>query len=160
MAESGRGMEVIGISAEDMLDLYDIRLHLEGEAARRAAVNITEEQLAQLLELAELQRFYINKQGNSSSEHTKNLDSQFHELLYISCGSKAYIDVLTRIHKKMTKFRMASVSKRSRALQSNDEHMAIYQALAAHDPDAAEQAVLTHVRNAMSRMEHMEPIDS
>ena len=160
VTESGRGMEVIGISAEDMLDLYDIRLHLEGEAARRAAVNITEEQLAQLLELAELQRFYINKQGNSSSEHTKNLDSQFHELLYLSCGSKAYIDVLTRIHKKMTKFRMASVSKRSRALQSNDEHMAIYQALAAHDPDAAEQAVLIHVRNAMSRMEHMEPIDS
>ena len=60
----------------------------------------------------------------------------------------------------MTKFRMASVSKQSRALQSNDEHMAIYQALAAHDPDAAEQAVLTHVRNAMSRMEHMEPIET
>ena len=50
VAESGRGMEVIGISAEDMLDLYDIRLHLEGEAARRAAVNITEEQLAHVLE--------------------------------------------------------------------------------------------------------------
>ena len=55
---------------------------------------------------------------------------------------------------------MASVSKQSRALQSNDEHMAIYQALAAHDPDAAEQAVLTHVRNAMNRMEHMEPIET
>ena len=160
LAETGRGMEVIGISAEDMLDLYDIRLHLEGEAARRAAVNITDEQLGELLELTELQRFYINKQGNSSSEHTKNLDSQFHVLLYTSCGSKAYIDVLTRIHKKMTKFRMASVSTQSRALQSNDEHMAIYQALAAHDPDKAEQAVLTHVRNAMSRMEHMEPIET
>ena len=160
LAETGRGMEVIGISAEDMLDLYDIRLHLEGEAARRAAVNITDEQLGELLELTELQRFYSNKQGNSSSEHTKNLDSQFHVLLYTSCGSKAYIDVLTRIHKKMTKFRMASVSKQSRALQSNDEHMAIYQALAAHDPDKAEQAVLTHVRNAMSRMEHMEPIET
>ena len=60
----------------------------------------------------------------------------------------------------MTKYRMASVSKQSRALQSNDEHMAIYQALAAHDPDAAEQAVLTHIRNALNRMEHMEPIDS
>ena len=60
----------------------------------------------------------------------------------------------------MTKFRMASISKQSRALQSNDEHMAIYRALVAHDPDAAEQAVLTHVRNAMSRMEHMEPLET
>ncbi len=160
LKETGRGMEVIGISTEDMLDLYDVRLHLEGEAAKRAALNITDEQLAELLELAELQRFYINKQGNSSSEHTKNLDSQFHELLYRSCGSKAYMDVLIRIHKKMTKFRMASVSKQSRAMQSNDEHMAIYQALEAHDPEAAEQAVLLHIRNAMDRMEHMDPVDA
>ena len=159
LKETGRGMEVIGISSSDMLDMYDIRLHLEGEAARRAAENITDEQLAELLELTELQRYYINKQGNRSSEHTKNLDSQFHELLYEACGSKAYMDVLSRLHKQMTKFRMASISKQSRALQSNEEHMAIYRALEAHDPDAAEQAVLTHIRNALDRMEHMEPID-
>ena len=53
LKETGRGMEVIGISTEDMLDLYDVRLHLEGEAAKRAALNITDEQLAELLELAE-----------------------------------------------------------------------------------------------------------
>lgn len=156
LAETGRGMVVIGISAQDMMDMYDIRQHLEGEVARRAAKNITEEQLSEMLELVELQRYYINKQGNSSSEHTKNLDSEFHELLYRSCGSKAYEDVLIRIHKKMTKFRKASVSKQSRALLSNEEHMEIYRALASHDPDAAERAVTMHVVNAMRRMEHME----
>ena len=140
LRETGRGMEVIGITAEDMLDLYDIRLHLEGPSARRAAEKITDEQLAQLLELTELQRYYINKQGNSRSENIKNLDSQFHELLYRCSGSNAYTDVLMRIHKKMTKYRKASVSEHSRAQQSNDEHMAIYQALASHDPDAAEKA--------------------
>ena len=156
LQETGRGMVVIGITNDDMLDMYDIRLHLEGEAARRAAVNITDEQLAQLQELTELQRFYINKQGNSSSEHTKNLDSQFHEVLYAASGSKSYTEVLVRLHKKMSKFRMASVSKQSRALQSNDEHMEICRAMALHDPDAAEEAVLKHVRNAMDRMEHLE----
>ncbi len=156
LQETGRGMVVIGITNDDMLDMYDIRLHLEGEAARRAAVSITDEQLAQLQELTELQRFYINKQGNSSSEHTKNLDSQFHEVLYAASGSKSYTEVLVRLHKKMSKFRMASVSKQSRALQSNDEHMEICRAMALHDPDAAEDAVLKHVRNAMDRMEHLE----
>ena len=159
LQETGRGMVVIGITNDDMLDMYDIRLHLEGEAARRAAVNITDEQLAQLQELTELQRFYINKQGNSSSEHTKNLDSQFHEVLYTASGSKSYAEVLVRLHKKMSKFRMASVSKQSRALQSNDEHMEICRAMALHDPDAAEEAVLQHVRNAMNRMEHLELMD-
>ena len=37
---------------------------------------------------------------------------------------------------------------------------AIRAVLFGDDPDAAEQAVLTHVRNAMNRMEHMEPIDT
>ena len=59
----------------------------------------------------------------------------------------------------MTKYRIASISKQSRALQSNEEHMAICEALASHDTDRAEQAVLAHVRNAMNRMEHLEPID-
>ncbi len=159
LKESGRGMMVIGISKEDMMDMYDVRLHLEGEAARRAAGRITDDELAELLELTELQRYYINKQGNGSSEHTRNLDSQFHELLYRVCGSAAYADVLSRLHKKMTKYRMASISKQSRALQSNDEHMEIYKALAAHDPDAAEKAVLAHVRSAMNRMQNIDPVE-
>ena len=158
LQESGRGMTVIGLSQEDMMDLYDIRLHLEGEMARRAAVSITEEQLSQLQELAELQRYYINKQGNSSSEHTKNLDSDFHELLYSCCGSKMYADELIRIHKKMTRYRRASISKQSRAVQSNEEHLDICRALATHDAEKVEEAVLRHVRNAMERMEHMETL--
>ena len=60
----------------------------------------------------------------------------------------------------MTKYRMASISKQSRALQSNNEHMEIYRALAARDPDAAEEAVLVHVRSAMNRMKTMEPVES
>ena len=56
----------------------------------------------------------------------------------------------------MTKFRKASVSKQSRALQSQQEHEAIYEALAAHDPDAAEQAAIRHVQQARARMQDME----
>ena len=155
--ESGRGMVVVGITREDMLDMYDVRLHLEGEIARRTAVNIQQEQLAKLLEILELQRFYISRQGGESSAHIRDLDSQFHELVYQSCGSKTYTFILTRIHKRMMKFRKASVSNQKRALQSIEEHMEIYHALAAHDPDAAEKAALAHVRNAMRRLELMEP---
>ena len=158
LVESGRGMAVLGISREDMIDMYDIRMRLEGEVGRRAALNITDDQLSELQELVELQRYYIEKQGNSSSEHTKNLDSQFHELLYRSSGSTVYADVLCGLHKKMTKYRMASVSKQSRALQSNNEHMAIYQALAAHDPEKTAEAVLQHAKQALERMESLESV--
>ena len=45
LEECGRGVVVVGISREDMLDMYEIRLQIEGLAAARAAKNISDEQL-------------------------------------------------------------------------------------------------------------------
>ena len=158
LEEAGRGVTVVGISQEDMLDMYEIRTRIEGLAAEWAARRITEEELSQMRDTLELQRFYIEQQGdgNDNSDKIKNLDSQFHEQLYLACGSRAYASTLLTLHKKMTKFRKASVSKHSRAVKSLAEHMAIYEALAARDEDAAEQAVLEHARNARDSMAAME----
>ncbi|MBR0160448.1 MAG: GntR family transcriptional regulator [Oscillospiraceae bacterium] len=155
LEETGKGMVVVGISREDMLDMYQIRLSTEGEAARRAAANIDDGMLNEMRDIIDLQRFYSEKSSENReaiSDQIKNLDSRFHELLYRASGSKIYYTTLYGIHKRMTKFRKASVSKQSRALQSVAEHDAIYDALLIHDADAVEETVLTHVRNARGRM--------
>ena len=156
LEETGRGLMVIGISTEEMLDMYEIRLQLEGPSARRAAERITEAELAEMRDTLELQRFYAEKNGDNNSDQIKNLDSQFHEQLYRASGSKAYCDTLLSLHKKITKFRMASVSKRSRALQSIEEHEAIYHALAAHDCEAAASTAVTHTLHARDRIAKIE----
>ena len=155
LEETSRGLTVVGITHEDMLDMYDIRLQIEGLAARRAAARITEQELEAMRETLDLQRFYIEKGGENSSARIKNLDSQFHEQLYCASGSKAYCDTLLSLHKKITKFRMASVSKQSRALQSLAEHEAIYAALAARDSEAAAEAAITHTLHARDRIAPM-----
>ena len=139
-----------------MQDMYDIRLSIEPESARRAAARISKEELEKMREVLDLQRFYVEKEGESNSIQIKNLDSEFHELLYKASGSKAYFETLRSLHKKMTKFRKASVSKKSRALQSYAEHEEIYKALSDHDTDKAEKTVMTHVRNARGRMNSLE----
>jgi len=156
LEDAGRGLQVVGISREDMRDMYEIRMRIEGEAGRRAALNATEEELREMRETLDLQRYYVEKGGENNSDQIKNLDSRFHELLYRACGSKAYCDTLLTLHKKITKYRRASVSKQSRAIRSLEEHERIYAALAARDPDAAEKAVREHVQNARSRIEDME----
>ena len=155
LEESGRGTVVVGISGKDMADMYEIRLQIEGLAAQRAAKNISGEELQAMRDTLDLQRFYCEKGGESNSDQIKNLDSEFHRLFYRSSGSKPYFNTLYDLHKRMTKFRKASLSKKSRALQSLEEHEAIYAALAAHDPDAAEKAALRHVCNARDRMRDM-----
>lgn len=156
LEECGKGMVVVGITREDMKDMFEIRLEVEGEAARRAARNVSDEQLRQMREILDLQHFYSEKGGENSSDQIKNMDSQFHELVYLASGSRPYVRTLLPLHKRMMKMRKASVSKYSRAMQSLVEHEAIYEALSKHDPDAAEEAILNHTRNARERMIDME----
>ena len=156
LEETSRGLTVVGITHEDMMDMYDIRLQIEGLAARRAAERITDEELSAMRETLDLQRFYVEKSGENSSAQIKNLDSLFHEQLYKASGSKAYCDTLLSLHKKITKFRMASVSKQSRALQSIAEHEAIYAALTARDAAAAAAAATVHTLHARDRIAPME----
>ena len=160
LQETGRGLLVVGISQEDMMDMYEIRLQIEGLAARRAAARITDAELSAMRETLDLQRFYVEKGAESNSDQIKNLDSQFHEQLYQSSGSKAFCDTLLSLHKKITKFRRASVSKRSRAMQSIEEHETIYEALAKHDPEAAANAVREHALRARERIHQLEDMEA
>ena len=109
-------------------------------------------------EILDLQRFYIENQktGVDNADQVKNLDSRFHELLYKSCGSRPFANTLCSLHKKITKYRKASVSKQDRAVEVLKEHTAIYEALAAHDGKRCAEAVMRHAANARASIENTE----
>ncbi len=146
--ETTRGAVVIGISTDDLADMYEIRMQLEGIVAARTAVNITDSGLEKMRAALELQKYYADKTEGDNSDNIKNLDSQFHDLLYLYSGSKAFYDTLSPIHKKMIKFRKASVKVHSRAKSSVTEHEEIYAALANHDSEMAARLTIQHVKNA------------
>ena len=150
--DTSRGSVVVGISREDMFDMYEIRIHTEGIAAARAAKNRTEEQLERMKEILDLQKYYIDKKSEGdvqqNTDNIKNLDSQFHELLYNCSASKAFVDTLLPLHRKMIKYRKASIKKHSRATESWDEHFAIYEAIRDKDFNTASKRAREHVTNA------------
>ena len=61
---ANKGSVVIGITKEDIVDIYHIRMRLEGLASLIAASKITDEGLAELLESVELSEFYIKKNNS------------------------------------------------------------------------------------------------
>ena len=151
LEDSGRGLLVVGIAKEDMPDMYEIRMRIEGLAAQRAAERITDEELSEMGDILDMQGFFIEKQSKTDSDNSdkiKDLDSQFHELLYRCSGSKPLCDILIPMHRKMTKFRKASVRKKSRASASLQEHVAIFEALKAHDGEQASALMMQHLMNA------------
>lgn len=147
--ETSKGSVVVGISETDVKDIFDIRLKIEGLAAKGCAENITDEQLAELKEAVELQEFYISR-GNV--ENIRIMDSRFHELLYEFCGSSVLRNVLVPLHRKTQKYRHVSVSDQTRAEVSLKEHKKIFEAIAKKDVAAAEKSAVEHIEHASQRI--------
>lgn len=150
--EPGRGAVILGVTKQDLLDIYEIRIRIEGLAARSAAQSITEVQAAQMRELVELQEFYAAK---GDSEKIRDLDSQFHSMLYSFCTSRVLADTLTSLHHRIERFRRMSVVNSERAGRTSSEHRAILEALSAHDGDSAERLLIEHIANARDTLEKM-----
>ncbi len=146
---SPKGILVVGVTQKDLEDIFAIRICIEGMASAEAAKRITEEELAELREIVELQEFYVPKKD---ADHIKGMDSKFHQLLYRYSGSAVLNDTLLPLHKKVQKFRKASVENEDRALHSAQEHRAIYEALAAHDPIRARMFTNEHIANAAAHI--------
>ncbi len=140
-----KGILILGVTEQDLKDIFAIRLHIEGMASYCAAENMTEEQLAELKETLELQEFYVTKQD---PERIKKMDSKFHQLIYRYCGSAVLNDTLLPLHKKVQKYRRASVEDNARAQQSAREHRAIFEAIEARNAALAEKYTTEHIANA------------
>ncbi len=147
--EAPKGSVVVGINEKDLGDIFMIRIKLEGQAAAMAAESRTEEQLSYLREAVEFQEFYLEKRD---ADRIKSMDSRFHETIYKMCASAVFYDVLLPLHKKILKYRRASVSNKSRAEASVAEHRAIYEAISAKDSALAEKLVIEHLNNAYMHM--------
>ena len=143
--ETTHGIVVRGITEQDLGDIYEIRSRVEGYATRLCAERITEEQLAELREVVELQQFYTERGG---AAHIRDADTRFHELVYRYCGSQVLHSMLTELHRKVQRFRKISVENPTRARVAVEEHADILRALEARDADEAERLTVLHIENA------------
>ena len=151
--ETGKGSIVVGMTSEGVNDILLIRLRLEGECAARAAARATDEQIAEMKEVLELQEFYYTK---ADPEKIRSMDSEFHRLFYKFSGSAVFYDTLLPLHKRIQKYRRGSVTNSDRAGKSVIEHRAIFEAIAARDTEKARAAAEAHVKNAMESITILE----
>lgn len=141
-----RGAFVVGISKDDIQDIYEIRSLLEGLCAKWAASGISEKELQELEEIIFLTDYHIEK---GHYEQILELDNRFHELLYGAGNSKVLKHVLSDFHHYVERVRKVSLAEKKRAEESNREHRKILEALKAHDEKRAEQLANEHIMNTI-----------
>ena len=87
IADTGKGSVVLGITAEDLVDIMDIRCRIEGLASYYAAKNVSPEGLARLRHILDLQEFYFEKRD---AEHLREMDDQFHDVICDMSGQRRH----------------------------------------------------------------------
>ena len=148
-----RGAYVKGITYKDVEDIFRIRARLEGLCAEMAVSSITQEQLDKLEEIILLSKFYEEKKD---MEHLLKMDSQFHEVLFESCGSKMLEHQLKDYHQYVQNARLRSLKRQERARKSTQEHEEILLAIKDRDAKRADELATRHILNAIAniRQEH------
>ncbi len=140
-----KGAVVVGVSEKDIEDIYEIRIRIEGLAARLCAEKITEEELKALEKIADLQEFYLFK---NDMEQIWKLDSDFHKIIYDASRSRPLIFMLTNFHNYIKRARGISVQIEGRAEKTVAEHRAILEAIRNKDGELAEKLTAEHIVNA------------
>ena len=144
-----RGAVVVGVTREDLIDIYKIRMRLEGLASALAAERISPEDLATLRESVELAEFYISR---NDAEHLKELDTQFHAIIYRASGNRLLNKTLSELHRNIISYRKMSLSVPGRLERSVGEHREILKAIEAGDAERADSLTCAHVEAALENM--------
>jgi len=137
-----RGARVRAITVDEAVEIVEVRMGLESLVARKAAEKLTAQDATVLREL----RARIAAAADVSnlieySRANQELDQRIREI----AGHATATQLLERLRAQSARhqFRLSFVP--GRAATSAPEHIAIIDAILAHDADAAEQATRVHL---------------
>lgn len=149
IADTGKGSVVLGITEDDLIDILNIRVHVEALASYYAAINLTEEGKKQLSHIVDLQEFYFNKWD---PEHLRHMDDEFHDTICMLSGRTVIMDTLLPLHRKTRRYRRIAMDDKARTTCTMKEHHAIYEAIMARDGDLAAKLTSEHISKARDHM--------
>ncbi|WP_116083598.1 GntR family transcriptional regulator [Tropicimonas sp. IMCC34011] len=142
------GVRVAELSPQKLDDLLTVREALEGIACRIAADRMSD---AEIDEMRRLLDGHAEQREVRSGEgyYVESSDFDFHSRIAASTQNELLTSMVTGdLYDLLRVYRYKSSTMAGRAAQALEEHRAILDALAARDPELAEQSMRTHIRNA------------
>ena len=149
---ANKGAIVVGITKEDLIDIYRIRVRLEGLASAIAAEKISDEGIRTLRESLELSEFYMNRIDSGDTDRLKELDSTFHETIYKATDNRLLCKTLSELHRKVKIYRKRSLSVPGRLKCSILEHREILEAIEARNAAEADRLTSLHIERALENL--------
>jgi len=147
--ELNRGARVRLVSDREALEIEEARSALERLLARQAAIKATPAQVRQLKQiLAEMRRRLAAGDSVGYSE----LNPGFHQLIWASAQNATASRLVLNLKSQSLRFQFHTMLRPGRPQRSLHEHETIFNAIAAHEPDAAEAAMREHLEEVVENL--------
>jgi DNA-binding GntR family transcriptional regulator len=143
MNEPHRGMIVTELDRRMIGELYVMRQVLEGTAAALAARHASDEEIAALREIANR-----DKEIGDDPKRLAANNRLFHDTLYQSAHNRYLLKTLNTLRESMALLGDTTLALPGRSKTALEEHQTIIAAIERHDPVAAEEATVAHIKEA------------
>lgn len=137
------GARVVSLSSVGLQELYQIREALEGMAARLAAQNMQDDEVAELQALLDNHQQQVQKDENY---YQAAGDDDFHYRIIVGSHNQQLITLLLEgIYHLSRMYRVQFGMSGPRVSQAFDEHRQIVRAIQNRDPELAEMLMRRHI---------------
>jgi DNA-binding GntR family transcriptional regulator len=144
-----RGARVRVVSTAEAVQITECRMALEALCAVKAALNVTDEEAAQLRELGEnLKRAVAEGNPFKYSE----LNRELHRQVGVISRQTVAVALLDRLHGQLVRHQFQLALRPGRPEVSVTEHLAILNAIADRKPEKANLAVRAHLASVISAL--------
>lgn len=147
--EPNRGARVRLVTETEALQIEEIRAALEQLVARHASQRITKAEVGALSKLLEEMRALV---GSGDPLGYSELNARFHQQIWRISRHEVAARLLGNLKSQAIRFQYRTILEPGRPQRSLAEHEAIVDALARHDPDAAEAAMRVHLANVITTL--------
>ena len=149
----GRGCFVSRISFQDVKELFEIREILECEVVKRAALKGDVEKIDAVRKKFESQE----NNGEKGSRTAFKAGDRIHLYLFESFGNSRLNEIYRRLQEHIERMRIHFFNQdhEERSKEAYQEHIEILDALVARNPERAEKAVRTHLRNSIEFLKNV-----
>lgn len=150
LIEQNKSAKVRAFTLDEILELLDVRIVLEGFVVQNATARISAEQLEALAGILRgMEDCVKEKRLLDYSRYNR----QFHSVIYDACSNHSAVELLRSLKEKISRFDLKTILIPGRDEQSLAEHTALYDSLRAGDAGRAAQLVEVHVRNIKEILE-------
>jgi DNA-binding GntR family transcriptional regulator len=139
--KSNNRLFVRQVTLQELMEGLYIRRMLESDAAARAAGNVPADKLADLRKRIEA---LMNMDSPADPLH-QQLDAELHGLIAEYCGNELLASMIANLRQKTRMFSLKRLEKRM--VPVCGEHMAMIDALARGDAEAASAETMRHIDN-------------